>query len=189
MDSVNGGIQGTKIVFLDEENTARTLEGIPSTVKSLYIEFMMSKVSSDEDKRDEEDGNEEDSDEEDKCIIFGLTTSDKLEFGQNRDNQSPTYVSVMSHGIMDQDGEMIYEDPAVLEGNVIGFSIQQVDLNGTRFVTYAFSINGENIGRRRYLEPGKFYPTIHSNIEGLELETNFGDKPYQFPLGILLIFI
>jgi hypothetical protein len=99
----------------------------------------------------------------------------------------------MNHGIMDQDGEMIYEDPAILEGNVIGCSIQQVDLNGTRFVTCAFRINGENIGRRRYLKPGKFYPTIETEmglgLEGLELETNFGENPYQFQLGSLLIFI
>ena len=174
MDNVNRDIQGTKILFLDEESKAQTLESIPSTVKSLYIEIKIGKIPSKKEKR------------KTRFIKIGLTTNSSLEGGK----KTAVYESEEDFGCgwITHEGVNVCEAPYILEGRVVGCSIQQLDFNGTIFVTYAFSINGENVGGRSYLEPGKFYPTVHSNIEGLEIEINFGDKPYQFPLGILYIF-
>ena len=119
-------------------------------------------------------------------LVIGFTTTGDISLPGMSQNTS-AYVCVGNNGFIRQDSQQLKNAPAIYEGDVVGCSIWKTQLNDTNITSYIITNNGKIIGERRYLESSILYPTIRGF--GLEIETNFGEEQFQFPIGNFLFHL
>ena len=82
-------------------------------------------------------------------------------------------------GRMMADGNVVKAVDKLAVGDTLGCGFYRLIVDGTIFLRFYFTKNGEYLDGSGYLEEGEYYPTI-AMMYGGKVQTNFGENKFQF---------